>query len=48
MVGIRKSINDMYDCAIMVDLARFKEGLNDERQTEIAERAEPIQYYLPK
>lgn len=48
MAGIRESINDMYGCVLMVDLARFKEGLENERQARIAKRAESIQYFLSK
>ena len=45
---LRKQFNDIYGYALLLDIARFKEGIEHERREEIASRAKPVQYYLPK
>lgn len=47
MVGLRKSINDMYGCALMVDIERFKEMIKNEKRSKITKEIEPIRHFLP-
>lgn len=47
MRGVRKSIHDIYGCALMMDLVAFKEELRDERRTKIFNEAESIRHFIP-
>lgn len=47
MVALRESIQDIYGCALMTDLARFKEEIEHERRSNIAKGIEPVRHFLP-
>ena len=47
MTSLKRSVQDMYACALMVDLEQYKEGLRNERKSKIAETIEPVRHFLP-
>ena len=45
---LKEQYRDIYGYALLLDIVRFKEGLDNERQTKVVEREKSIQHFFSK